>query len=155
MSSNFKVTFMKTIVSIITLFTIFSFTQKETNPFQFLQGTWKMESKENYETWELVNDHELKGTSYIIRGGKKNTAEYLSIKIAGDKTVYTAIVPNQNEGKPIDFVLNTAVKNKFSFENLNHDFPKKIQYTKLDDKTLFVEVLGDNDQGFSYKMIKQ
>ncbi len=146
---------MKTIISLITLFTVFSFTQKETNQFNFLQGTWKMEARENYETWEIVNDQELSGSSYQIKGGKKITTEFFTVKESKDKTVYTAIVLNQNDGKPIDFVLNKAVKNKFSFENLDHDFPKKIQYTKLDDKTLFVEVLGDNDQGFSYKMMKQ
>jgi len=146
---------MRTIISLLTLFTIFSFTQKETHALHFLQGTWKMETKENYETWEVVNNHELKGSSYAIRGGKKMTSEFLSITISPDKTVYTAVVPNQNEGKPVDFVLNTTVQNKFSFENLHHDFPKKIQYTKIDDKTLLVEVLGDNDQGFSYKMTKQ
>ncbi|MFN3754013.1 DUF6265 family protein [Flavobacterium sp.] len=146
---------MKTIISLLTILTLFSFTQKEeTSKLSFLQGTWKMETKENYESWEVVNDQELKGSSYTIRGEKKMTTENLAIKTLGDKTIYTATVLDQNEGKPIDFVLNTTVKNKFSFENLSHDFPKKIQYTKLDDKTLFVQVLGDNDQGFSYKMVK-
>ncbi|RKS03178.1 MULTISPECIES: DUF6265 family protein [unclassified Flavobacterium] len=147
---------MKTILSLLTLFTIFSFTPKgETPKLGFLHGTWKMEAKENYETWEMVNDHELKGSSYRIKGDKKITTENLSIKISGDKATYTAIVLDQNNGQPVDFVLNKEVKNKFSFENLTHDFPKKIQYTVVDDKTLFVEVLGDNDQGFSYKMLKQ
>lgn len=62
---------------------------------------------------------------------------------------------NQNNAQPIAFVLNNEVKNKISFENLTHDLPKKIQYTKLDETTLFVEVLGENDKGFSYKMMKQ
>ena len=147
---------MKTILSLLTLFTIFSFTSKEETPkLNFLHGTWKMEAKENYETWEMVNDHELKGSSYRIKGDKKITTENLSIKISGDKATYTAIVLDQNNGQPVDFVLNKAIKDKFSFENLTHDFPKKIQYTVVDDKTLFVEVLGDNDQGFSYKMMKQ
>ncbi len=147
---------MKTIISLLTLFTIFSFTPKEETPkLAFLQGTWKMEAKENYETWEAVNDQELKGSSYKIRGDKKITTEYLFIKISGDKATYTAVVIGQNNGQPVDFVLNKEVKNKFSFENLTHDFPKKIQYTVVDDKTLFVEVLGDNDQGFSYRMLKR
>jgi hypothetical protein len=147
---------MKTIIGLLTLFTIFSFAPKEDIPqFDFLKGTWKMETKENYETWEVVNDQELKGSSFKIRNGQKITTENLTLKISGDKTIYTATVLNQNGGKPIDFVLNTTVKNKFSFENLTHDFPKKIQYTIIDDKTLLVEVLGDNDKGFSYKMVKQ
>lgn len=147
---------MKTIIGLLTIFTLFSFSEKQEAPkLSFLEGLWKSEAQGNYETWQVVNDNELKGSSYQMKNGKKITSEYLSIKTEGGKTTYTAIVIGQNNGLPVDFVLNTAVKGKLSFENLNHDFPKKIQYTKLDDRTFFVEVLGDNDQGFSYRMVKQ
>ncbi|MCY1545510.1 hypothetical protein D9M68_814570 [compost metagenome] len=79
----------------------------------------------------------------------------MKIKSAGDQIIYSATALGQNEGKPIDFILNKDVKNKFSFENLAHDFPKKIQYTIINKTTLFVEVLGEGDKGFSYKMMKQ
>ena len=114
-----------------------------------------MENKENYETWKIKNENELEGSSYKMKADKKIVSEFLSIKKIEGKVIYTAQVVNQNDGKPIEFVLNKEVKNKISFENLTHDFPKKIQYTKLDETTLFVEVLGENDQGFSYKMMKQ
>jgi Domain of unknown function (DUF6265) len=147
---------MKIIFSLFTLVTICAFTiEKGIKEMQFLEGTWKMENKENYETWKMENESELKGSSYKIKSKEKITSEYLSIKEVNAKVVYTAKVLNQNKAQPIDFVLNPEVKNKFSFENLSHDFPKKIQYTKLDDSTLFVQVLGDNDKGFSYNMIKQ
>ena len=147
---------MKTIIGFITLLTLFSFTQKcNLNEFRLLEGTWKMENKENYETWKIKNENELEGSSYKMKADKKIVSEFLSIKKTEGKVIYTAQVVNQNDGKPIEFVLNKEVKNKISFENLTHDFPKKIQYTKLDETTLFVEVLGENDQGFSYKMMKQ
>lgn len=147
---------MKTIIGFITLLTLFSFTQKcNLNEFRLLEGTWKMENKENYETWKIKNENELEGNSYKMKADKKIVSEFLSIKKIEGKVIYTAQVVNQNDGKPIEFVLNKEVKNKISFENLTHDFPKKIQYTKLDETTLFVEVLGENDQGFSYKMMKQ
>ena len=147
---------MKTIIGFITLLTLFSFTQKcDLNEFRLLEGTWKMENKENYETWKIKNENELEGSSYKMKADKKIVSEFLSIKKTEGKVIYTAQVVNQNDGKPIEFVLNKEVKNKISFENLTHDFPKKIQYTKLDETTLFVEVLGENDKGFSYKMMKQ
>lgn len=147
---------MKTIIGFITLVTLFSFTKKDSrHDLNFLVGTWKMENKENYETWKAINETELEGSSYKIRAEKKTMTEHLSIKEVEGKVIYTAKVLNQNNAQPIDFVLNKEVKNKISFENLNHDFPKKIQYTKLDDTTLFVEVLGENEKGFSYKMMKQ
>ena len=79
----------------------------------------------------------------------------MTIKVVGEKIIYAAKVLNQNNAQPIEFVLNKSFKYKFSFDNANHDFPNKIQYTKRNDSTLFVAVLGDNDKGFSYNMIKQ
>ncbi len=147
---------MKTILTLTVFFSMLTFSEtNKKNDFSFLEGTWKVEFKENYETWERVNDKELKGKSYTLKNQKKIIAEFLELKENEGKTVYTAVVMNQNDGKPVDFVLNKDVKGKFSFENLTHDFPKKIQYTLLDEKTLFVEVLGENDKGFSYRMIKQ
>lgn len=121
----------------------------------FLQGKWKVENKEHYEKWQLNADNTLNGSSFKVKEGKEIISEYLSLKINGDKIVYTARVLNQNNGNPVEFTLNKEIDNKFSFENLNHDFPKKIQYTKLDDKTLFVQVLGEGDRGFSFTMMKQ
>ncbi len=121
----------------------------------FLEGRWKIENKENYETWKVNADCSLEGTASKIRAEKETITEYLSIKTTDKKVAYQAKVVNQNNGQAIEFVLNQTVKNKLSFENLTHDFPKKIQYTKLDENTLFVEVLGENDRGFSYKMMKQ
>jgi len=147
---------MKAVIGLITLITLFSFTKKENlNKLNFLEGTWKIESKENYETWKVINKTELEGSSYKIRADKKTITEYLTIKEVEGKIIYTAKVLDQNNAQPIGFVLNNEVKNKISFENLTHDFPKKIQYTKLDENTLFVEVLGENDKGFSYTMMKQ
>lgn len=141
--------------SFITLLLIFiGFQNSQINTLQFLTGRWKVQNKENYETWAMKGGA-LEGNSYKIRNGNKQIDEHLSIQINGEKIIYTAKVLNQNNAQPIAFVLNKAIKDKFSFENAAHDFPKKIQYTKQNDSTLFVAVLGDNDKGFSYTMIKQ
>lgn len=146
----------KVILSLIMFTVLCAFTGKtELDALQFLEGTWKIENKESYETWKKVGAAEFEGNAYKIKAEKKAISEYLKIKSNGDQIIYSATVPNQNGGKPIDFVLNKAVKNKFSFENLQHDFPKKIQYTVINKTTLFVEVLGEGDKGFSYQMMKQ
>lgn len=130
-------------------------TKDRLNGLGFLAGTWKSENKENYESWKVINNSLLEGNAYKMKAGQKVVTEYFSIKASSGKIVYQATVPDQNNGKTIDFELNKSLKNKYSFENLSHDFPKKIQYTKLNDTTIFVEVLGGNDKGFSYKMIKR
>jgi hypothetical protein len=146
----------KTILSLLIFTILCAFTGKtDLDALQFLEGTWKIENKENYETWKKAGDTTLEGNAYKIKAENKVISEYLKIKSVGDQIIYSATVLNQNGVKPIDFVLNKVVKNKFSFENLQHDFPKKIQYTLINKTTLFVEVLGDGDKGFSYQMIKQ
>lgn len=147
---------MRTIFGLFLLIAFYNKPQgSDIKDLHFLTGTWKMENKNNYETWELRGKDSMKGCSYKIINGSKVISENLVIKVKGDKILYTATVVDQINGKPIDFIWNKAIHDKFSFENLNHDFPKKIQYTKVNDTTIFVNVLGANEKGFSYKIYKQ
>lgn len=147
---------MKAILLWAALVSIYSIpVQKKYNTPMFLAGTWQVENKEEYEAWTSIDGSTLHGEGYKIRGGQKTVTEYLSIKTLDGKTVYTATVPGQNNGQPVDFVLNTEVTGKYSFENLAHDFPQKIQYTPMGDAAVLVEVLGSGGRGFSYMMAKQ
>ncbi|MCF7560531.1 DUF6265 family protein [Sabulilitoribacter multivorans] len=121
---------------------------------EFLIGTWKIENKESYESWEKKDD-KLVGHSYKLKNGEKVISEDIDIKIIENQIIYTPTVFNQNQGKGIPFKLKTFENNLFSFENPEHDFPKKVQYKVLSDSELYVSVLGENDKGFSYKLIKQ
>lgn len=129
--------------------------QQKLSDFNFIVETWKIENKETYEAWNWVSDSEYIGESYKIQNGKKTITENLALKVVGNEIIYQATVPNQNEGQTIAFTLNPLVKDKFSFENLKHDFPKKIQYQKLSATKILVNVFGEDDQGFSYTIIKQ
>jgi hypothetical protein len=120
----------------------------------FMVGTWKMENKEQYEVWEKSYNNELAGYSYRIKNDQKSITETLSIKLIGDQIVYEATVPDQNEGKTIGFTLNDEMQTYLSFENLQHDFPKKIQYKKISENEIEVTVLGDAGKGFSYTQFK-
>ncbi|RKE94789.1 DUF6265 family protein [Ichthyenterobacterium magnum] len=139
---------------LIIFFIVDSSAQSNIEQTHFLIGTWKVENKNIYENW-TQNSNTLIGKSYSLNNNEKIVSETLSITSTNKTIIYTATVINQNNGKGVDFKLNNTIKDKFSFENLNHDFPKKIQYTILNKSELFVEVLGENNQGFSYKMIKQ
>ncbi len=118
-------------------------------------GTWKMEGKEQYEVWETNKNKELIGYSYKIENNQKTITETLSIKIIDNQFIYEATVPDQNEGKTIQFTLNNKIQTYLSFENIEHDFPKKIQYKRINDNEIEITVLGDKGQGFSYTQIKQ
>jgi hypothetical protein len=146
---------MKIFVSILILFLSSSCADKKATELDFLVGTWKKENKEQFEVWERNGSLGLIGYSYRIEDRKKNITETLAIKKIGEQFVYEATVPDQNDGRTVQFILNTEIDSLYSFENDKHDFPKKIQYKKRNDDQLKVTVLGDGNSGFSYIQIKQ
>lgn len=149
---------MKTIKLNIILLVLISFSACSQNTdlkqVEFLIGTWKIEGKENYESWEK-KENILKGSSYKIENEKKVISEKIEMRVVENHIIYTPTVLNQNNGKGIPFKLISFEQKLFSFENPEHDFPKKIQYQILSENELYVSVLGENDKGFSYKLIKQ
>lgn len=120
----------------------------------FLQGTWKMENGDIYEHWDKLNDNTLKGFSYKLTNGQMVISEYLDISQNKNEIIYTAAVLNQNQSKGIKFML-TKMDSTYTFENPDHDFPKKIVYQKLTDTEMLVRVSDGNKKGFAYKLKKQ
>ena len=146
---------MKTLITICILCLLLTCSENKLSIVDFIVGTWKMEGKEQYEIWELSNNKELIGYSYKLKDGQKLITETLSIKILESTIILEATVPDQNEGKTIPFTLNNEIKDYLSFENIDHDFPKKIQYKRINENEIEVTVLGDEGKGFSYKQLKQ
>jgi len=149
---------MKNVTVISIGIILYFFTSCASSPLKqsdFLVGTWKVESKEQYEVWEKNKEGNLEGYSYKIQGDQEKRLESLSIKKQDKQVVYEALVPDQNEGQAIPFILNAGIKDYLSFENEQHDFPKKIQYQKISDQEVLVKVLGAGEKGFSYKIFKQ
>jgi len=150
-----KLSKMKITSAICLLFLFVSCNESKTSRVDFLVGTWKMEGKEQYEYWEKNQKNGLVGNSYKLVDNQKSISETLRIKSVRNQLIYGATVPNQNDGKTIEFILNPDNSEYLSFENANHDFPKKIQYKKISADSIKVSVLGENDEGFSYIQIKQ
>ena len=146
---------MKILTSICILCLLLACSKNKLSRVDFIIGTWKIEGKEQYENWELSNNKELIGCSYKFKDSQKIITETLSIKILENTVIFEATVPDQNEGKTIPFTLNNEIKDYLSFENIDHDFPKKIQYKKINENENEVTVLGDEGEGFSYKQLKQ
>ncbi|MFO7670115.1 MAG: hypothetical protein R6W31_10690 [Bacteroidales bacterium] len=91
---------------------------------------------------------------YILTGEVVTIIEYLDITRNDDEIVYTATVPEQNQGNGIHFI-QTRSDGTFTFENPDHDFPQKIDYQMLTDTELMVKVSGGNQEGFAYVLNKQ
>ena len=123
--------------------------------YAFLEGTWKLEGREQYEKWERDDSGSFSGSGYRVVEGEVRITEVLVIRESDGQVIYEATVKGQNDGKAVAFVLNVNEKAKLSFENEGHDFPKKIQYVKVSDTEVLVSVKGENERGFSYKMTLQ
>lgn len=124
-------------------------------PF-FLEGTWKMENEDSYEHWDRLNGQSLKGVSYQLNNGQMTVSEYMDILATKKrKVVYAATVVKQNGGKRVEFRLRKSGE-AYVFENLQHDFPKRIAYQRLNDALVQVTLSGgDGKQSLSYKLVKQ
>lgn len=120
----------------------------------FMTGTWRSVNEGFYEHWALSANTLMEGESYRVKNEKMSDKDFLIIKKEGDNIVYEALALSQERGRKITYTLNPEVKDKLSFENLEEDFPSKIQYSKISDTEILIEVLGKDQKGFSSKMLK-
>ncbi len=118
----------------------------------FLEGTWRVEQGNSYEHWDLVEPHFLMGFMFSMEDGLPVVSEYLEIEQKEEAIIYKATVLDQNLGEGIPFTLFRS-DSVWSFENLEHDFPKLIRYKPLGDHAVSVYV-GTGERGFELKLIK-
>lgn len=146
---------MRLLTIIAAIFILSSCSNSNKTSFDAFEGTWKVEGKNQYESWTKASENEFTGISYSLEENKRNIWEELSINMQNDEWFYTAMVKSQNEGQTINFKLNSKESSYFSFENPKHDFPKQIIYRILSPDKMEVRVLGDSLNSFSYLQIKQ
>lgn len=80
----------------------------------------------------------------ILSKTKKDTLHSESIVLTQTKEalIYRPTVKGQNNDQPVDFKLTSDLENSFTFENPKHDYPQKIVYKKLNDKSLVATISG-------------
>ncbi|WP_233494430.1 DUF6265 family protein [Mesonia sp. K7] len=59
-----------------------------------------------------------------------------------DQLFYIPTVKNQNDEKPVKFVMKTITDLSVKFENPKHDFPQVIQYKRIKTDSMVAEILG-------------
>ena len=123
-------------------------------PCRALEGTWKIENKDVYEEWETVTAHLLAGKGYKKKGDQIIITEYLTLQSKDGKVVYSATVPDQNNGATINFIMSNPDSKTWVFENPKHDFPQKIIYQHVLDNKIHVQVSGAGKKGFEYNMYR-
>ncbi len=135
---------------------------KEITKAAWLIGTWENKTPRGsiYETWTKASEHELAGKSYIVK--EKDTIVFENIQLVqeADSLFYIPIVKNQNKGLPVRFPMKTITATQMIFENMQHDFPQMISYTKITADSLVAEIAGTKNgqlrkQTFSMKKVKE
>jgi hypothetical protein len=99
---------------------------------EWLVGNWQRTNSKpgqsGYENWSKVSDTKLTGKGVTLKGKETVFVEQLELSIKDGDIYYSVIVTG--EPKPVQFKLTAISKNAFVCENPQHDFPKKIAYTR-------------------------
>lgn len=117
---------------------------------EWLIGKWERTNSKpgqsGYENWNKVSDTKFVGKGVTLKGNTPTFVEQLELSIKGNDIFYTVMVTGAP--KPIDFKLTAISKDAFVCENSEHDFPKKITYTKTG--ATVKAIVSGNGQSLDY-----
>ena len=126
----------------------------------WIAGDWEtiLGSVRVDEHWTDLSGGSMLGLSRTVSGGRTLSFEYLRIETRPDGIYYVAHPRAKSPGT--DFKLVRSDGRQAVFENLSHDFPKRIIYRLNPDGSLTARVEGDGSekekaQEFNYKPIKR
>ena len=113
----------------------------------FLAGSWQTvpgpAEPAVEEHWMKPAGGTLIGMGRVSAGGKTYFFEYLRVETRPDGIYYVA---QPKGGPPTAFKLVKLAPGEAVFENLEHDFPKRLIYKKLADGGLFARTEGDGTE---------
>ncbi len=110
----------------------------------WLSGTWQTEGETRIEEhWTEPAGGLMLGLNRTIRSGRAMAFEFLRIETRPNGLFYVA-QPDGREGT--DFQLVELTPSRATFENMEHDYPKRIVYRRNHDGTLTAEISGTRDQ---------
>ncbi|MCL4811398.1 MAG: hypothetical protein KJ061_02885 [Vicinamibacteraceae bacterium] len=112
----------------------------------WLGGCWESatDRRVTVEMWLPPAGGLMVGASRTVAGGEARSFEHLRLRADGDTLVYTAIPSDQQE---TDFRSTAVHEHGFTVENLAHDFPQRIVYTRTGADTVNARVEGPGRDG--------
>lgn len=137
----------KFIIILLTLFTSLiygQFSQNDFSQLHNLSGIWKRDVTKgmNHEFWNKISESEMKGAAYHINGTDTLLRETVALTFKEGEIKYIVTAYGQNDNSAIPFKLIKIENSVFSFENPDHDFPKKIIYDISNKYTLKAVIEG-------------
>jgi hypothetical protein len=114
----------------------------------WLLGDWQANSAKSttYESWHQISNTTFEGLGTTTRNDKAPTSETLRLVEMSGEIFYFAKVPHNP--MPIAFKLLKCDHETLIFENTEHDFPQRLNYSKINDEQIKVFVSDTNNKGF-------
>lgn len=103
---------------------------------EYLAGTWQCEIWDGIfqEHWLAPKGGTMQGIGRHLHNGKTAFMEFMSIEPhASGLTMYIIVgSPSHGHNAAVPFALTKLTSESAIFENPQHDFPSKIEYSKVD-----------------------
>jgi hypothetical protein len=119
----------------------------------WLIGKWQRTNSKpgqsGYENWSKVSNTKFTGKGVTLKGKEIVFVEELELSIKGGDIFYTVTVTG--DSGPVNFKLTSISKDAFVCENSEHDFPKKIAYTRKGGTVK--AIVSGNGQTLDYEFI--
>jgi len=130
-------------------------TKQKFNKLEWLTAKWIRTNSDTghsgYETWRKVSDLKLSGKGVTLKGKEVIFTENLELIVKGSDIFY--VVSLSDENKPVYFKLTALNKNGFTCENPEHDFPKKITYSRSGNNVK--AVISGNGKSIDYVFVRE
>ena len=145
----------------IILFFVTHSQSAQTDPMEsvsWLVGTWERHSKKGprYETWRRDAAGNLRGMGFAVSNGDTTKMEGLRLLAEDGFLVYVADVA-ENAGE-VFFPIIAQSDSMLVFENLDHDYPKRIVYMRIGTDSLDVYTedanIGEKRIWFRFRRIQ-
>lgn len=121
---------------------------------EWLVGKWTRTNakagQSGYEIWDKISELNLQGKGITMKGKAVIFIENLEFIVKGNDIFYTVVL--SDDKKPVYFKLTSVEDNSFTCENPEHDFPKKISYSRSGNDVKAV-ISGDG-KSFDYIFVR-
>jgi Domain of unknown function (DUF6265) len=132
----------------LTIFSCKSETKSETQTqninYDWLVGDWTYtdEMGRYVENWEKKDSTTYIGKAYQALNKDTTFAETMVL----DAKQVSIITPGENNNQPVKFQLKKATENSVIWENMSHDFPKRIAYEHTPTDSIIAYIEGDEKE---------
>lgn len=120
--------------------------------FAWLEGSWRNTRNGSIEAWRAAGDDVMRGMTYIndadAPDGRRVIEEVLLYR-SGQRWFYVPDV--SHNALPVPFALTDSDVGRYRFDNLGHDYPKRIEYQREGETGLVVTIADVRDDGSAFR----